>query len=360
MTFIRERGLAILTVLILAVPTLRPLLKSGYFSMHDDIQVMRLYQMEQCIKYGQIPCRWVPDMGAGYGHPLFNYHQPFPYYLGMVFRLLGFSFIDTVKILFGLTFLISSIGIYFLAKEIWGEKEGLVASIVFLYGPYRAVDVFVRGALTEIWGITFFPLIFLGLYRFVKEEKKRWFLLSILSLTGLFLSHNIMTLLFAPVSVLWALILIQKFKKKKLIFRTGLIFIWAFCLASFFVLPAFLEKNLVTMETLTGDYYDYQNRFATFRQLFVDRSFGFGPSRIGPEDGMSFQLGWPHWWLVGFSFFWWLYKLFKAKIKSLDFLIILPLMVWCFSVFMTHSKSYYVWKIMPVFRFVQFPWRWLG
>ena len=76
------------------------LIKPGYFSMHDDIQVMRLYQMERCFQDGQLPCRWVPDMGAGYGHPLYNYHPVFPYYLGMVCRLLGLSFLDTVKTLF--------------------------------------------------------------------------------------------------------------------------------------------------------------------------------------------------------------------------------------------------------------------
>jgi len=109
-------------VLVIAAIASRDLFKPGYFPMHDDIQVMRLNEMEKCIRDGQFPCRWVPDMGAEYGHPLFNYHQPFPYYLGMLFRAFGMPYVDIVKLLFALTFFLSGIFMYFLVKEIWGER----------------------------------------------------------------------------------------------------------------------------------------------------------------------------------------------------------------------------------------------
>src|SRR4030066_1785764 len=96
-------------VIIMVILAGLALLKPGYFSMHDDVQVMRLYEMERCFQDGQIPCRWVPDMGAGYGHPLYNYHPVFVYYVGMIFHIFGFSFIDTSKLLFFLSFLLSSL-----------------------------------------------------------------------------------------------------------------------------------------------------------------------------------------------------------------------------------------------------------
>jgi len=45
--------------------TIKPLLRSGYYPMHDDMQAIRLMQMDKCVKDMQIPCRWVPDMGYG-------------------------------------------------------------------------------------------------------------------------------------------------------------------------------------------------------------------------------------------------------------------------------------------------------
>ncbi|MDP3888514.1 MAG: hypothetical protein Q8Q24_00575, partial [bacterium] len=78
------------------------MVRPGFFSMHDDMQFMRLFELDKCFADWQIPCRWVPDLGYGYGYPLFNYYPPLPYYTGEFIHLIfGISFLDTVKILFG-------------------------------------------------------------------------------------------------------------------------------------------------------------------------------------------------------------------------------------------------------------------
>lgn len=334
------------------------LFRPGFFSMHDDVQVMRLYQMEKCLKDGQVPCRWVPDMGAGFGHPLYNFHPVFAYYLGMFFRLLGFSFLATVKILFFLTFLVSGISMYFLAQEFFGPLGGMIAGSLFVLAPYHSVEVYVRGAMTESWGVAFFPLIFWAIYKFVQTNRFSFFLASLFSLAGLFLSHNIMTLIFTPIAFVWGVYwLIQK-KEDQKIAPLIVIFLTAFGLSAFFLLPAFLEKSLVKIETLTSDYYNFRHHFVALRQLFLDRNWGYGPSRPGPEDDLSLQLGWPHWWLAiiaGFVFIVNLFKREKEKLYPvLPFLILFPL-----SVFMTHAKSVSFWEAIPVLSFVQFPWRFL-
>src|SRR5258706_9180913 len=83
-----------------------PLFHTGLFSMHDDEQVARLYEMYLVISNAQIPPRWVPDLGFGFGFPLFNFYPPLVYYLGSLFHLLGFSFITSTKIVMGLGFLL--------------------------------------------------------------------------------------------------------------------------------------------------------------------------------------------------------------------------------------------------------------
>ncbi|KPJ70121.1 hypothetical protein AMJ51_02540 [Microgenomates bacterium DG_75] len=260
----------LILVVIIALLAGLALVKPGYFSMHDDVQVMRLQQMEKCFQDGQIPCRWVPDMGAGYGHPLFNYHPVFPYYLGMIFRFFGLSFINIAKILFWLTFLFSGVFIYLLVKDFYGKWAGLVASSFYLFAPYHAVEIFVRGALTEAWAVALFPLILWSVYKLIKTKKFFFFILSLFSLTFLLLSHNVMRV----------------------------VFLWAIGLASFFVLPAFFEKSLVTLEQHTTGYYNFRHHFVTVKQLFISRHWGYGPSKLGPDDDLSFQIGWPHWWIT--------------------------------------------------------------
>lgn len=351
--------LSILLILAVSLPTYFNLFKPGYFSMHDDIQVIRQYEMEKCFLDGQLPCRWAPQMGLDYGQPMFNYYSVFPYYFGEVFRLFGFSFIGTIKILFLLSLLLSGIFMYFFSKEFFGRFGGILSAILFLYGPYHAVDVYVRGALSENWGIAFFPIIFLSVYKLIKEEKVTWFLLTIISYCGLFLSHNIMSLIFTPFAITWGFYWIVSLKKTRSTFKFLLSLLWSLGLSAFYVIPAFLEKKLINTEWLITNYYNFQNHFANKFQLFFSRFWGYGAS-AGINSQMSFQIGWPHWWIVGFVALVLLYSIIrKQNIKPVKPLIYF-ILLFVISVLFTHQKSLFIWNLIPVLSFVQFPWRFLG
>src|SRR3990172_6053422 len=86
----------LVVVILFGLMAAKGLIGSGYFNMHDDLQMMRQLEMEKCFLDRQIPCRWVPDMGYGYGFPLFNFYPPLPYLVGQIIRLLGFQFVDTI------------------------------------------------------------------------------------------------------------------------------------------------------------------------------------------------------------------------------------------------------------------------
>lgn len=335
------------------------LLRPGYFSMHDDLQVMRLHQMEKCLQEGQIPCRWAPDLGAGYGQPLYNFYSVFPYYLGIIFRLFGISLIDITKILFFLALILAAIFMYILTKEFFGRFAGAVAASFYALAPYHAVEIYVRGALTEAWAVAFFPLVFWAIYKLIREEKFPFFLVSIASLAFLFLSHNIMTLVFTPLAFVWGIYWVVQDQRWGRSLLLGAVFVWAVALAAFFLLPAFFEKSLVKIETLTSDYYNFRHHYAAVRQLFFDRSWGYGPSRTSAEDDLSFQIGWPHWWLVIISGGVFLYHFFRKKRKRLGSIVFF-LAFFGLAIFMTHAKSVFLWESIPSLAFVQFPWRFLA
>src|SRR3990167_9094954 len=131
-------------VVILTVPSFTTLLQPGYFPMHDDLQIMRIYEMDKCFKDGQIPCRWVPDMGYGFGFPLYNYYPVMPYYLGEAIHLLGFNLIWSVKITFILSLIVSGITMFLLGRKLWGNLGGVATSVLYVCAPYHAVDIYVR------------------------------------------------------------------------------------------------------------------------------------------------------------------------------------------------------------------------
>jgi hypothetical protein len=65
----------LLLILIITLPAFISLLKPGYFSMHDDQHIVRLFLLEQGVKQGYFFPRWVDGLGFGYGYPLFNFFR---------------------------------------------------------------------------------------------------------------------------------------------------------------------------------------------------------------------------------------------------------------------------------------------
>jgi len=54
----------LLVVLVFSLPAITDLLKPGYFSMHDDLQILRLQQLDKCVHDFQLPCQKKSGFGA--------------------------------------------------------------------------------------------------------------------------------------------------------------------------------------------------------------------------------------------------------------------------------------------------------
>lgn len=357
----------VLGVVLLALLAGRTLLLPGYFNMHDDLQLMRQLAMEECFRDLQIPCRWTVHMGYGFGFPLFNYYPPLPYLAGEIFRWVGFSFIDTAKLTFLISFILSGLAMYLLAKTFWGRFGGLLSAAFYVWAPYHSLDIFVRGAMNESWALIWFPLILWSSYKLICQARFRYIVLLTLSFAALLMSHNLMVLIFSPLFAVW--LCFWLFGKRSWFTLPQLVIsgLWAFGLAAFFTLPVFLEQKFVHVETLVVGYYDYMAHFTTINQLLFSRFWGYGASVwMEVDDKMSFQIGYLHWVLPIFVLglaMWRYYKVEAPRTKKLEsslLLIIFFLISGWFAAFMTHNKSTPIWLELDMFlKFVQFPWRFL-
>ena len=182
-----------------------PLFLPGFFSHHDDLQVMRIFEMRKCLEDLQIPCRWVPDMGYGNGFPLFNYYSVFPYYLGAILSYI-LGYLGAAKALFLIPLVAGGVTMYLLARQLWGRLSGITAAALYLFAPYRALDAYVRGAVAESFALALIPLVFYFLLRLIKKPSQRNFLGLSLSSAAFLTTHNIMTLLFVPVIFIWGVL----------------------------------------------------------------------------------------------------------------------------------------------------------
>jgi len=347
----------LLIIVFVSLITSWQLFRPGYFTMHDDLQVMRVYEMDRCLKDGQIPCRWSPDMGAGYGQPMFNFYSATPYYLGGLIKSLGFGFIVTVKALLLICLVVSGVFAYYLFAQLFLPLAALVGALAYIFVPYRALDLFVRGALSESYALAFLPLVLAGIISVIKDPKPAKTTLLALSVGALFSTHNITTMISAPLFLLLALLFLytHKFSVKKFIHLT-LGALLGVGLSAFFLLPVIFEKGLAHTEFLISDYYNFQNHFIALRQMFADFRWGFGSENIGPGGMISFFVGFiPIASLIIIPF---IILSKKAATRRVEYSVV---WVICIAIlFMTHSKSFHIWNNLPTLAYVQFPWRFLG
>lgn len=350
-----------LLLLFLLVPSVWNLFKPGYFNMHDDLQVMRVFEMGKCFNDGQIPCRWSPDMEYGYGQAMFNFYSAFPYYLGQLIRTITpLSIIWTVKILFAISFIGAGFGMFYLAREFFGKWGGLAAAVLYTYAPYHSVDVYVRGAMSESFALMLLPFLWLAFYRLIKNGTFKNIFLAAITLGLLLTTHNVSSLIYAPFTAIWVAFWIVKDMKWKSIKNIVLAGLLGIGVSAFFTLPIAIESKFVQLQWLTTDYLNFQAHFVTLHQLFVSRIWGYGPSIFGPDDKLSFAVGWPNWWLAVPAGFLALFWLKNKKLRGMGLLVIMLLVLASFSLFMTHPRSTFIWNSIPTLAIIQFPWRFLG
>jgi len=123
-------------------------------------------------------------------------------------------------------------------------------------------------------------------------------------------------------------------------------------LTAFWWLPALLENKLVSSTTP----FPLIDHFPFIKQLIIP-SWGHGASVWGPGDEMSFQIGVVNLSVVLLSstlliFFRRLFKDRKIYLISLWALV-----GFFVSVFMMNIRSFFIWRLVPFYNFIQFPWR---
>lgn len=357
-SFFFKKNIYLVILLLLIIPTYLSLIRPGFFPMQDDLQAFRIHQMDQCLKDWQFPCRWVPDGGYQYGYPLFIYYSPSVYYLGEIIHLLGFQFIDAVKILFILGFITSAVFMFTFLKNLFNPLSALVGGVLYSYIPYKAVDVYVRGAMSEFWALSIFPLVFWSSLMIVRKKEIKYVAWFSLSLGLLLTTHNLMSLIFLPIISVWILSLF--FLEKKWDRFLPLLFggILGFGLAAFFTLPLLTERKFVHIESLLGGYFDYRAHFVNLEQLFLSNYFGYGSSFLGPGDDLSLTAG-PIHILVSLIAIFFAIINFKKEKKVAKIILIL-----FFSnlavLFLIHQRSSFIWNKISILSWLQFPWRFLG
>lgn len=358
---------ALLIIIILGIGTILPLFHSGFFTFHDNTQVERVYEMGVALSDKVFPVRWVTNLGYGYGYPIFNFYGPAPYYIGGALVNAGFGSLASTKIMLALGVLLSGISMYYFSKRFFGPVGGIASALIYLYFPYHAVNIYVRGAVGEIYAYAFLPLIFLGIYKLSEYKKIKDIVqdtrLLVAIIAGIFLvatSHNLtmfmVMLLSVPAIIFCALLA----KNKTIYFAVsiGSILI-GILLSSFYIIPSFMEMSFTNIRSQIGGGANFSDHFLCLEQIWQSQ-WGFGGSVPGCIDGMSFGFGKFNILLLGVSACFILYSLLKKGAGRIEKVSIISLVLLLISVFMMTSYSRFVWMNIPYIEYIQYPWRFIN
>ena len=336
-----KKTLGLIIVLLVSYWAVRSIFIPGYFPMHDDTQVARVVEMGKALREGQFPVRWVSDLGYGLGYPLFNFYGPLPYYIGGFLYAIGISGLAATKFMMGLGVIFAGVTMYLVVTDLLGVSAGIVAAAFYTYAPYHAVDIFVRGAVGEYWTLLFLPIIFWGFWR-------RRILVGSMGVAGLILSHTVLG--YAGMLLIGLAALVSRMRKDVM-----LMIVLGLGLSAFFWLPAIAEMKFTDVSKVIGGAADFKNHFVCLGQLW-NSQWGFGGSAPGCLDGLSFKIGKEH--LIA-SLIAALGIFLFARDKQARKLVIVGIGILALSVFLMLPVSEPVWSVIPLFSYVQYPWRFL-
>ncbi len=340
-------------VVILAIIPLVGLLPQGLAVTHDGIDhVARIANFYRGLSEGILFPRWGGNLNWGYGHPILMFLYPLSSYMASILHFMGFSYVDSLKIIFGFGYIASGVTMYLWARKQFNEYFAVASSLLYMYAPYRFVDLYVRGAIGEHIAFIFPPLILYFIFKYFERRGMRPKTISFIGLSISFalllLAHNAISLMFVPIIACYSLVLAYTRKEYKSLIYITLAVLNGFMMSSFFTVPAFLEGKFTLRDIVTGD--EYRNRFVTNPLTFLYGAWSYGiTGQFSVQIGIAHILG----LLVVPLFF------LKTKKKEVKLVLFMIIIFFAGSLFLMIPQSNFLYQLVTTLQKFQFPWRFL-
>jgi hypothetical protein len=354
---------AALLVPLIGLVVVWPLFTQSLPSTDDGaLHLLRIAEIDRCLRHGVLPLRWAPDFAHGYGYPFFNYYASLSSYIGEIWHLVGLPFPQAVAAATICAVFFSGWGAYLLGRDILGWQAGLIAATSYMYAPYQFYDSAYRGNLAETWALALLPWVLWTGRRAAKGGRWADIVPCAAAYAALICTHNVMALIGSPILAVYLLVLWWTAghswpTARRLVALIAL----GLAMSAFFWLPAFLEKGWTRFSTNLVDYRTY---FLSVRELFA------WPAQVDLARLNSYpprSLSWGMLILVGLGLALsaaqalrriHLFPRFLTHNRTLEtaFFLIVFFLASC----MTLRLSDILWRTVPLIHFALIPWRYLG
>ena len=246
----KKRIVDFIIILIFSLFISIPLISKDINVYADDgIQhIARLMGTYQTITEGECPPVIMSNFCNGFGYSWNIFYSPLTAYIPLIFSIFTSSFELMLKLFMVLCSFLSGIAMYSFVKKVTNNRPaGLLASIIYIFAPYRLTDMYMRTAIAELASFIFLPILFHGMYNIFNSEEKsiKKSLMLTLGAVGLILSHITMAMYAAIFCFIYLIIDIKKLKDKQVLKMLGINILLILLFTSFYLLPM-LEHKMAT------------------------------------------------------------------------------------------------------------------
>lgn len=348
----------ILTLLLIA-PTLRMYYWGGHEEYFPVMRVMHLGALWE--SEGPLHRPWFPEVCHGYGWPFFTYYAPLGYYVGAgVYRLTGWSAGAATRLSFYLALVLGGVLMYALVSLLaregatrLGAAWATAIATAYTVTPFHTADMFARGSLAECWAWGMLPGVFLSV-EWIRRRPGTGMLALAVSGAALVLSHNVIALYAILFIAMYAAVMVRGWRAWGALCGGGIL---GLLLSAYYWYPALRLLFLVRagdVGAMWGGAESLWDHAVYWRQHLVE-THGRGASGWGPNDALGINLGLV---MLGGGLLA-LAALFRAGLGSaarLRIIVSQGMVLWLLFAMSPQMP----WDWVPgVFRYVQFPWRFL-
>lgn len=255
-TISTKRAALIIVLVSLLLMTPAFLLGAGGFDLHT--QSLWTKHFSHQLWGGELYPRWLQDMFAGDGSPVFFYYPPLAYYITALFSFAStwdaFSYYPMVFSAL-LATICSGFAFYFWAEAESGKANAaLLGSLLYLSVPnHITVNFYQLLLFSSLWSYVWIPLLMWNAKRLVLGERFSVPTFAIL-IALLILTNLPMTVMFGPAAVVYGLLYYSKEQLRQQLLRMGVAVLLGFGMAAIYLLPALLYMGFANVNLHWQDF----------------------------------------------------------------------------------------------------------
>jgi len=313
-------------------------------------------QFQQGVRSGVVYPRWFADANEGYGIAVMNFYPPGFYYATTMANAIFNNWHTSLFVLMAVMMAAAGWAMYFLARTFFSRTASAAAALVYMLLPYHLIDLYWRGAMPEIFGFIFLPLVFYFAYQAGSGGAMRH-TAGLGLMYGLhLLTHFPVGLMFSYALAFYAVVWAWRAKDWRIIWRIAIGMMIGLAISAIYWLPAALEMNLV---------YEYTQEIFPYHFSYIQPVPNADPFNRHIISSLKLSA-------LLTIIVWLIYRrsprpvspavefVADATIDSRRLQISLWVMVCAASLFMTTAFSYDIGRWLPKLELAVPPFRWLA